>query len=114
MVRAAQANYDTFAYCDTDSMHLLGTEIHGVKVDSSELGAWKIEGHFTKAVYRRAKCYMETLEGGDSVHIAGLPARLADKVTYENMLTGVEIPGKLVPKTVRGGVRLVETTFTIK
>jgi len=114
MVSAAQANYDTFAYCDTDSMHLLGETVRGVKVDDSELGAWKVEGHFTRAVYRRAKCYAEDIDGDMCVHIAGLPAKLAPQVTYDDMLHGAEIGGKLVPKHVPGGVRLVETTFTIK
>lgn len=114
MIRAAQANYATFAYCDTDSMHLLGQSVRGVDVDDSRLGAWKVEGRFKKALYRRAKCYMETIDNKDVVHVAGLPAKLAAEVTYEDMLTGAELRGKLVPKHVVGGVRLVETTFTIK
>lgn len=114
LMHAAQANYDTFAYCDTDSLHLLGGEVRGVEVHDSDLGAWKIEGHFTRAIYRRAKCYAETMDGAFTVHIAGVPENLRPQVTYDHLLHGGELHGKLVPRQVPGGVRLVETTFTIK
>lgn len=114
LMHAAQANYSTFAYCDTDSVHLLGSEVRGVEVHESKLGAWKVEGHFSKAIYRRAKCYAETLDGVFVAHIAGVPENLREQVTYGDLLHGGELHGKLVPRQVPGGVRLVETTFTIK
>lgn len=78
-IRAAQANYDHFAYADTDSLHLLGDhwEIgkdekgkdtllnppEGIHVHGSDLGAWKFEYAFSEAWYVRAKAYLEKKVG---------------------------------------------------
>lgn len=113
LITAAQANYGTFAYCDTDSLHLLGGEVRGVEIHESDLGAWKIEGRFDMAVYRRAKQYAERFDGVMDVHIAGLPRRIAGGLSFDDLLHGCEVGGKLVPKRVPGGVRLVETTFKL-
>ena len=63
-ISAAQDNYDTFAYADTDSLHLIGptTPPESLWVDPVELGAWKHESCFTKSVYIRAKQYAEEID----------------------------------------------------
>lgn len=113
---AAQANYDRFAYADTDSMHLIGTEPpKNIRVHDSDLGAWKCEGAFTRAVYVRAKQYAETMEGGhEAVHIAGLPSNIASHLTPEDLLTDHTWHGKLLPRRVPGGIVLEPTTFSFK
>ncbi len=59
-IRAAQKNYATFAYADTDSLHLLtDTDPDGLHVDPKELGAWKLEYRFDRALFIRAKTYTE-------------------------------------------------------
>ena len=114
-IRSAQAVYDRFIYADTDSLHLIGTEIpEGLEVHPTKLGAWKNEGEFTDSKFIRAKTYMETTAKGTKVTCAGMPDNVKEKVTYENFEIGSIFEGKLVPVTYRGGVILEERTFTIK
>jgi len=115
-ISAAQDNYDVFAYADTDSLHLIGptTPPADLWVDSVELGAWKHESTFTRAVYVRAKQYAEEIDGELDVHIAGLPRNIAAQLTFEDMLRGGQWDGKLIPTRVPGGTVLRNTTFTLK
>lgn len=115
-ISAAQDNYDTFAYADTDSLHLVGPTDppESLWVDPVELGAWKHEGNFTEAVYIRAKQYAEKIDGKLDVHIAGMPRQVAATLTMNDMLTGGQWGGKLIPVRVPGGTVLKNTTFTLK
>ena len=117
LIRSAQANYDRFLYCDTDSLHLLGDEEPDLWLHPTELGAWKVEHDgqpFDEAVFLRAKQYCERFGDYDDVHIAGLPHEIAVKVHLEDMLHPRTWDGKLVPKRVPGGTVLANTTFTLK
>ena len=117
LIRSAQANYDRFLYCDTDSLHLLGEEEPDLWLHPTELGAWKVEHDgqpFDEAVFLRAKQYCERFGDYDDVHIAGLPHEIAVKVHLEDMLHPRTWDGKLVPKRVPGGTVLANTTFTLK
>jgi len=49
-------NYENYIYSDTDSIHLTAPA-KGIKIHAQEYGAWKLEGVFTKGIYRRAKHY---------------------------------------------------------
>ena len=61
-IRSAQQVYDRFIYADTDSLHLVGTDIpEGLEVHPTKLGAWKHEGTFIDSKYIRAKTYIETM-----------------------------------------------------
>lgn len=61
-IRSAQQVYDRFIYADTDSLHLVGTDIpDGLEVHPTKLGAWKHEGTFIDSKYIRAKTYIETM-----------------------------------------------------
>lgn len=119
-ITAVQANFERFAYCDTDSMHLMGTTPpQGIVVHPGELGAWAHEGDFDQAFYIRAKGYMERMVTGDeagklSVHIAGVPLNIASVLTFEDIYDGNVLSGKLVPRNVPGGVVLESGTFTLK
>jgi hypothetical protein len=126
-IRAAQANYTTFAYADTDSLHLLTTdEPIGLEVHKSKLGAWKHEYDFTEAKFQAPKRYIEHKTDGEfEVHVAGLPKRLAETLRIEDFGIGKVIPaegieyrgehleGKLMPKRVPGGIVLTGTSFTL-
>jgi hypothetical protein len=112
-VRAAQQNFDRFIYADTDSLHLLGTELPDIDIHPTRMGAWKQESVFTRAVFVRSKCYGETINGTDIVHIAGLPAHVAKSATLSDMMTGATYKGKLVPKRVPGGVVLTDVGFRL-
>ena len=110
----AQKHYKYFAYADTDSLHLIGCDNPQLNIDSKELGAWKHEGHFSKAVFVRAKCYCETIDNVNHTHIAGLPHSLAKTVEPEDLLHELVLDGKFLPRRVPGGTVLESTTFTIK
>jgi hypothetical protein len=134
-IRAAQLCHDKglFIYSDTDSLHLLGSEIPAeLEIDANKLGAWKLETVFSKARYLRAKCYMETAadpgsnDYHDKVTVAGMPEQLHDLVSYDNfrigqaypdlimLQQGEKIKAKLKPVHVPGGIVLVDDVFTIR
>lgn len=125
-------NEDYYIYSDTDSIHCLldveetekgvykltekDKELEKlIDIDDFRLGAWKIESRFIKGKYIRQKCYIEL--GYDeklNVTIAGLPKKLAHKVNFENFDDNLSVGGKLTFKHTKGGIVLVETTFSIK
>lgn len=116
MITAAQANYDTFAYCDTDSLHLIRPDVPDtIDVHPSRLGAWKHEYDFDTAFYMRAKAYAErTTEGKMVVRVAGLPVKVSERLTFDDFYDGHVIHGKKVPKNVPGGVVLVDSPYELK
>lgn len=67
-------NWERFIYCDTDSVHLAGTETaKGIEIDKMKLGAWDCETTFKRGRYIGAKCYIEEMQDNSlSVHCAGL------------------------------------------
>lgn len=112
-VTSAQLNYDRFLYADTDSLHLLGTEKpHQITVHPTNIGAWKHEATFSRAIFVRAKQYCEVIDGVPETHIAGLPKYLAAQITPEDLLEDQRWYGKLMPTKVPGGVVLKPTSFT--
>lgn len=115
-IRSGQSVYDRFIYADTDSLHLVGFDIPAeLEVHPTHLGAWKNEGEFVDSKFIRAKTYMETTRDGHTkVTCAGMPDQIKEHVTYDNFTSGTTFEGKLMPKRCKGGVVLVETTFTIK
>ena len=137
-IRSAQCNYDRFYYADTDSIHLSGLEAPKENdlfhIQESELGKWKCEMVFHKAKYVRDKTYLESpyLKDGKvvenpseldetciksiepEVKCAGMPDNCKSLVTYDNFEYGAEFEGKLMPKRIKGGVVLRETTYQIK
>lgn len=122
--------YDAFIYSDTDSCHCvlkpedLEEISKFIKIDPYELGAWDMEAVFTRGKYLRQKCYIEEIDGKITAHIAGLPSKLAQYITFENFHEGFstseldpkirEENPKLRYKHVPGGVILEEVDFTIK
>jgi hypothetical protein len=134
-IRTAQSVYDRILYCDTDSIHITGHDIpERIKhiVDDYKLGYWKLESYFKQAKYVRQKTYMEELymkevngklktcspDESTTTHIdvkcAGMPENLKKYCTFDNFQVGFRKEGKLMPKQVKGGVVLVETSFEIK
>lgn len=129
-ITSAQKVYDRFLYADTDSLHLIGTEIpKDLEVDPIKLGAWKHESTFTRARFVRQKTYIEetlcdnsfylpdiNLYGSTKMNItcAGMPSRCYKHVTWENFITGSSFKGKLQFTHVQGGIVLKDIDFTIK
>lgn len=111
---------DYYIYSDTDSIHcrnLNAKELKNIiEIDKYKLGAWDNEAEFTRGKYIRQKCYIEHILGKDKINvtIAGFPKNLGDKVNFDNFNPDFSSNGKLAFKHVKGGIVLVDTTFTIK
>lgn len=120
-----ETGYDNFIYCDTDSVHTLGS-LPMTIVDNHILGKFKLEGIEIKSKYVRQKTYIftEFIEGDIEYVItcAGMDDKTKNKALsmygeniFDVFQEGFEITGtKLMPKQVKGGVILVETSFKIK
>jgi len=114
-ISSCQQVYDRYLYMDTDSMHLLGTEIpNNILVDDKKLGYWKHESTFQRARFLRAKTYIEEIDGKLNVKCAGMTEKIKKSVTWENFHYGFKSNEKLRPKKVVGGIVLVNTPFEIK
>lgn len=114
IIEAANACGERFVYADTDSIHIVGTEIPEIDIDDFKLGCFKLESEFTRAKFMRAKCYIEEINGELNKKCAGLPKKSKELFDFSTMITGAEFGGKLVPVNVPGGVVLVDRKFTIK
>ena len=108
---------DMYIYSDTDSIHTT-LPIEDCKkfcqIDDFKLGYWAHEGTAQRGKFVRQKCYIEEIDGKIKITCAGLPERCYDQVTWDNFKEGFTAHGKLTYKYVKGGVKLVETDFTIK
>lgn len=114
-ISSAQKVYDRFVYADTDSLHLIGTEIPDMlEIDPVKLGAWKHESTFTRARFIRQKSYIEEIDGVLNITCAGMPDRCYQYVTWENFHTGMSYSGKLGMTHVNGGIVLKDIPFSIK
>lgn len=125
LIRAIHANLDRFIYCDTDSMHLAGTDDPaGIPLHDTNLCAWKVEGTFTHARHLRAKCYIWDLNGEVSVTCAGMPDNVKALCNFDNFhyglsnidpVTGkvIDGAGKLTPVAVPGGVVLEPRAYEL-
>lgn len=114
-ISSAQKVYDRFVYADTDSLHLIGTEIPDMlEVDPVKLGAWKHESTFKRARFIRQKSYIEEIDGVLNITCAGMPDRCYQFVTWDNFHTGMSYAGKLGMTHVEGGIVLKDIPFSIK
>jgi len=114
-INACQSNYERFIYTDTDSIHLTGHAApDNLNVHKDRLGAWKIEDHYIKAKFLRAKSYIEITKTKNIIKCSGMTDECKKLVNINNFNIGESFKGKLQARRVRGGVRLVETDFTIQ
>lgn len=108
---------DMYCYSDTDSIHTL-LPIEELKqfceIDDVSLGKWKHESTFTSARFVRQKCYLEKIDDEIKITCAGMPKECYKYVEWKKFKQGFTCGGKLTFKHVIGGVKLVETDFTIK
>ena len=121
--------YDKFVYCDTDSIHTLGT-LPDSMVDAHELGKFKLEATEEISKYIRQKCYIYKENGSWSICCAGMTDSLKEYLVREygddvinvfdigltldeNSKDILPSDMKLLPKQVKGGTLLVPTSFRL-
>lgn len=116
IIESAQSVYDRFVYCDTDSLHLIGDEVPAdLDIHPTRLGAWDLESRFETAKFPRSKTYIEICGGVPQVKCAGLRADMRDKLDINEFDVGLQIEGgKVLPRHVKGGIVLQDSTFTIR
>lgn len=135
-ITTAQLCYDRIIYCDTDSVHLVGTEIPEIlkdRIDPKKMGYWDYEATFLKGRYLRQKTYAHYIckkyndEGKVipatnkdydfvtfKVTCSGMSDTVKEKVTWNNFHVGFKSYGSLRGKQVDGGVVLIDREFSIK
>ena len=114
-ITSAQSVFDRFIYADTDSLHLLGTDIpDNLDIHPTTLGKWSHENTFTKARFLRQKSYIEEVDGELEITCAGLPESCYPFVSWDNFHEGAIYSGKLQMKHVKGGIILKDVDFSIK
>lgn len=130
-IRTAQKNYHGnakrgFIYADTDSIHcdLEANELVDVPVHPTAFCHWKLESTWNEGLFVRQKTYIEHVVEEDctpidepyyNVKCAGMPEKckkyFLENYKIEDFKLGLELPGKLMPKRIKGGTLLVETTY---
>ena len=103
-IRAAQTNYQYFAYADTDSLHLLGDHWEvaegstgkmllmnppeNIDIHPNKMGAWKFEYAFKESHFVRAKVYLERLSDVN-VHEADCQPDCQRRHNYKTAFAGM-------------------------
>lgn len=166
-ITAAQKNFDSFCYADTDSIHCLCSreDIKGIKVHPTNLSCWKLESFWDEAIFVRPKTYIEHMTHNDeepieplyNIKCAGMPDKckellntsfletdeqaesckkmaesiaiqnptdksselylkykfLGTKRTLKDFKEGLQVPGKLIPRRIPGGIVLLDVPYTM-
>ncbi len=119
------------------------SEVKGVKLDDVEFNCWKHESTWEEGLFVRAKTYIEKIAGNYEITCAGMGTKSKKLVSLclkggdipldekyneedfrfiarnkgmqlENFGEGLEVPGKLKPTHIKGGIVLKDTPFTIR
>lgn len=130
---AAQANYNTFIYADTDSIHCKcsADEVKDAPEHPTRFLHWKYEGTADKAIYVRAKRYIEHIVGENresidkpyyNIKCAGMGKACKDIVNSKlengtmqlsDFRTGLVVQGNLKAMNIDGGIVLREQEFRL-
>lgn len=106
LVQAINNNYDRFMYCDTDSLHLYGTETpRGMEIDKKKYGAWDNELTFDDFKYLSPKRYAERdVDSKEwTIKCCGLTDEIMKKVDDINTFDICEYEPKVVKKMIEKG-----------
>lgn len=124
LIRHAQNNYDSFVYCDTDSLHLT-QQTDNLPLHDSELGYFKYE-YYGTAKHIKQKTYLTFIEkerkfgqwkdvNKYQITCAGLNRDLIDHSTinFDTFKIGATFP-KLIARRAIGGIYLSKEMHTLK
>lgn len=89
-IRAAQNNFASFLYADTDSIHLAGPA-KGINIDPNKIGAWDHESTWDLARFTRQKGYIERIVDPKTqkplpINVSMIKAAGASDASKERML----------------------------
>ena len=121
--------FENFVYCDTDSIHTLGT-LPDSMVDHKELGKFKLEATESLSKYVRQKCYITKDSSGWNITCCGMPDSIKNFLISQygdtlpdhfhvGLSVDLSTPNitrsdvKLAPKQVPGGTILMPTKFSL-
>lgn len=115
LLECGQKNYDTFIYCDTDSLHL--TEFaKDIPLDDKKMGYFKHE-YTGLAKHIKQKTYIVKIGDEFKITCAGMNKDLLQnekvELNFETFKLGAMFP-KLRAKRAIGGVFLEHTMHTVK
>lgn len=141
LIRAIQANWENFWYCDTDSIHLTAPAV-GLTIHPSDLGAWDCESEWVEAVFSHQKTYIEIsdyqvfdynwddddqrgkIDSMMTFRCAGMSDRAKGmffkamqrgEMTLDDFRPGLKlVGGNLKRKIVQGGILLVPQDYEMK
>lgn len=138
-IRAAQKNFygadkPGFIYADTDSIHcdIPPEAFKGVPVDPVKFCHWKLESSWDRGIFVRQKTYIEHVVAENpqpieepywNIKCAGMPDAVkqvfinrmcSGECNLTDFKVGLKLPGKLVPKRIKGGVLLVDTEYEMR
>lgn len=121
LVKDILKHYDSFVYCDTDSMYLLDTaDTQDLLIHNTLYGAYKLEKIINKFKCLGSKRYLCEYHKPDSnevklsVTCCGANGRVREQLNFENFVYDAEFDGKRTVKTVVGGKHIVDTTYKLK
>ncbi len=119
-ITAAQNNYDSFIYGDTDSIHLLTDNAKGIDISDTKLGAFKQENKipWDYAKYLKAKTYCHAMKEDNEikikeVRVAGLNNALSEMIKWDDFKYGYQTNENKKIFTVPGGCVIRKTRFHI-
>ena len=124
-----ETGLENFVYCDTDSVHTIGT-LPQHMIHESIIGMFKFEGVEQKAKYIRQKCYIYKEETHYNIVCAGMTESIKDYLVnqyqddvFNQFKIGLKVDEhspnifledlKLRPMQVKGGTILVPTPFSL-
>lgn len=102
--------YDRLVYIDTDSVHLIGTELPDVEIGKN-LGQYKVEALFTRAKYIGLKNYIhDEVDVNGNIKtvtkMAGAPKNVQRQLNWDNFHTGTVVDGKpYIVRLIGGSIR---------
>lgn len=131
-IRHAQKNYKHFLYADTDSIHCdcSPSDLVDIEIHPTDFNHWSIENEWDKAIFVRAKTYIEhnVICDGEEVNpfymvkCAGMTKsaketfinRLeAGTMTMADFKVGLIVPNNLKAKQIKGGTVLQSTDYVM-
>ena len=128
IVNNALSVYDRLIYIDTDSIHLVGTDIPDICNISDKLGDYKVEAVFSRAKYLGIKTYIHdeyeisnayskdyTIKNNIKtvIKMCGATEKVKKNINWDNFKYGQKVPGHTILKLLPGGGVRKETEYTI-